>query len=97
MTQALLGGETVLLVLISLLVVGLLRSHAEILRRLESQGVTPVPRPPETGVGYRGGRSRPEWSDSVRRNPADLAHPRLPGYAARLPDRRLLKLQAASR
>jgi hypothetical protein len=50
-TQMLLGGETVLLVLISLLVVGLLRSHAEILRRLESQGVTPVPRPPETGVG----------------------------------------------
>ena len=44
-TQALLGVETVLLVLVGLLVVGLLRSHAEILRRLETQGVTPVPRP----------------------------------------------------
>jgi hypothetical protein len=33
-TVALLAGETVLLVLLSILVVGLLRSHAEILRRL---------------------------------------------------------------
>jgi formate hydrogenlyase subunit 4 len=33
-TVALLAGETVLLVLLSVLVVGLLRSHAEILRRI---------------------------------------------------------------
>jgi hypothetical protein len=51
-TQALLGVETVLLALIGLLVVGLLRSHAEILRRLErGEGVTPVPRPRETSTG----------------------------------------------
>jgi hypothetical protein len=34
MTVALLAVETVILVLLSILVVGLLRSHAEILRRL---------------------------------------------------------------
>jgi hypothetical protein len=39
-TVALLACETVLLVLLSILVVGLLRSHAEILRRLGPEGET---------------------------------------------------------
>jgi hypothetical protein len=39
----LVGVETLLLVLVALLVVGLLRSHAEILRRLEELGGEPQP------------------------------------------------------
>jgi hypothetical protein len=47
---ALVSVETVLLVLLLLLVAGLLRSHAAILRRLETaqEGAEPVPSPPAT-------------------------------------------------
>jgi hypothetical protein len=51
MTVALLAVETVILVLLSILVVGLLRSHAEILRRLgpegEAESGSPRPAGPE--------------------------------------------------
>jgi hypothetical protein len=50
-TAALLGIETVLLVLLGLLVVGLLRSHAEILRRLETLTGGAVPQPPRLAAG----------------------------------------------
>ena len=43
MTNVLLGAETLLLVLLSLLVIGLLRSHAEILRRLEQRPDSEIP------------------------------------------------------
>jgi hypothetical protein len=43
--SVLVGVETLLLVLVSLLVIGLLRSHAEILRRLEQLAGEPQPNP----------------------------------------------------
>ena len=53
MIVALVSVETVLLVLLVVLVAGLLRSHAELLRRVESGGGSapepPLPRPPTTG------------------------------------------------
>jgi hypothetical protein len=45
LVSLLVGSETLLLALLSLLVVGLLRSHAEILRRLEERG-EPLPAAP---------------------------------------------------
>jgi len=50
---ALVAAETVLLVLLTLFVIALLRSHAEILRRLDAlDPASPVP-PPETAPGAR--------------------------------------------
>jgi hypothetical protein len=46
-TQALVGVETVLLALLGILVAGILRSHAEILRRLEGATAGPLPAPLE--------------------------------------------------
>lgn len=60
MTVALLAGETLLLVLLSVLVVGLLRSHAEILRRLgpEDDG------PNRAGGGAPGPSVAPDRGDA---------------------------------
>jgi len=56
--DALVGAETLLLVLLALFVVALLRSHAEILRRLESlAGGTALPAQADAG---RGGRPAPD-------------------------------------
>jgi hypothetical protein len=68
-TTALIGAETVLLVLLLVLVAGLLRSHAEILRRLGPPG--------EDGDQLSGDRGAPA------RLPGAPA--RLPGAPARLP------------
>ncbi len=54
-TSALIGAETVVLVLLSVLVVGLLRSHAEILRRLERQSGAEQPSPTDSSAA--GGRA----------------------------------------
>jgi hypothetical protein len=47
---ALVACETILLVLLVVLVAGLLRSHAEILRRLGPPGSEALPQPPEAGA-----------------------------------------------
>jgi hypothetical protein len=75
-TTALIGAETVLLVLLLVLVAGLLRSHAEILRRLGPPG--------EDGDQLSGDRGAPARLPGA---PARLpgATARLPGAPARLP------------
>jgi len=50
--NVLVGVETVLLVVVGILLVGVLRSHAELLRRLDGQG--------------EGAASAPRWSDTPR-------------------------------
>jgi hypothetical protein len=52
-TTALVAGETVLLAVLALFVVALLRSHAEILRRLESFEAPQLPRHGEAPTGTR--------------------------------------------
>jgi hypothetical protein len=56
---ALVSVETVLLVLLIVLVAALLRSHAELLRRLGPEGTDP-PRLPEPSAGARGDTVAPE-------------------------------------
>ncbi|MBV8221179.1 MAG: hypothetical protein JO325_22160 [Solirubrobacterales bacterium] len=56
---ALVSVETVLLVLLVVLVAALLRSHAEILRRLGPEG-SDAPRLPEPPAGARAGTEAPE-------------------------------------
>lgn len=54
MTDVLVGAETLLLVLVSLFLVALLRSHAEILRRLELiDGTSALPQPREARGAVR--------------------------------------------
>lgn len=71
---ALLVVETVLLGLLTLLVAGLLRSHAEILRRLNEASA------PEGGTGGEGGAGRSSgaqrWRDEGERHPDWLPRPR---------------------
>ena len=67
---AIVATESLLLAVLMLFVVALLRSHAEILRRLENlDPADAVPRP-KSAIGRTVG-ARPRRRDAVRRRPAD--------------------------
>ena len=63
MSTAIISGETVLLLILLVLVAGLLRSHAEILRRLEALG--------QSGPGPTGSRTDPRIATGVGRERPD--------------------------
>jgi len=71
--------ETVLLVLLGLLVVGLLRSHAEILRRLDAAPVAPSPHAAAAVPGAPASTDLPEPPTEGLDQPEDVAGTTLEG------------------